>query len=322
VQKQIDETDAKILKILLKESRTSFTEIAKNCKVSVSAVRARYNRLRKLGIIKGQVMMVNPHSLGYNYICTIEIAADIEKESEVREFLENKQNLSPVSGAFGQYHLLVGLRNIQDLNRIQEELEDNPSIKHVDPLIWAETLDMDHPENLVIKPLAHEDEQKPPQSKDTRNYEVRIDETDRQIARTLSQNSRTPFRKIADQLDISTKNVIQRYRRLRENVLTLSSISVDLEKLGFKAMANLRIKAANKSQIPDIRDRLLQIPNLIVIVRYIGTYDLIALVVLSEFKELFRVKESARRIQGIENMEFFLTPIIPVWPSAMFSNLL
>ena len=45
--KQIDKTDSKILNTLLIESRTSFTELAKICGISITATIRRYNRLKK-----------------------------------------------------------------------------------------------------------------------------------------------------------------------------------------------------------------------------------------------------------------------------------
>jgi len=51
---KIDEIDAKILKILLSESRTSFTAIAEECKITVTAVRMRYKRLWRDGVINGK----------------------------------------------------------------------------------------------------------------------------------------------------------------------------------------------------------------------------------------------------------------------------
>lgn len=60
----IDKTDAKILKMLLVESRTIFTDMTTACKVTVGAVRMRYKRLWNKGIINGEVTLVNPHCLG------------------------------------------------------------------------------------------------------------------------------------------------------------------------------------------------------------------------------------------------------------------
>ena len=54
---EIDEIDAKILEILLSESRNSFTAIAKECKITVTAVRMRYNRLSRDGVINARAML-------------------------------------------------------------------------------------------------------------------------------------------------------------------------------------------------------------------------------------------------------------------------
>ena len=47
-----------------------------------------------------------------------------------------------------------------------------------------------------------------------------------------------------------------------------------------KATAHFLIKVANKSSIPKIHLKLLQMPNIIVLVRLIGNFDLSAMAVL------------------------------------------
>jgi Lrp/AsnC family transcriptional regulator for asnA, asnC and gidA len=87
---RIDEIDAKILRILLLESRTSFTDIAAECKITVTAVRMRYKRLWRDGVINGEKMLVNPHCLGYPYIADLGMVASVENEEEVKKLLESK----------------------------------------------------------------------------------------------------------------------------------------------------------------------------------------------------------------------------------------
>ena len=201
MKNRIDETDAKILKTLLTESCTSFTEIAKDCQISVGAVRMRYKRLWKTGIINGEIMQVNPHSLGYKCISTIGVITAIENERKVREFLKSKLYISRILGTYGKYNIgtIVVLYSIQELSEVIEDLEANPLIKRVDSLIWTEAVSMDHTENLIIKPFTDKNEQKATQRPATINFEeTKIDETNRQIAKILSHNSRTPFRQIAE----------------------------------------------------------------------------------------------------------------------------
>ena len=325
--KKIDAIDAMILKTLLKESRTSFTEIAKDCKISVSAVRMRYKRLWKADIVKGEMMLVNPHSLGYKYITDLGITTAIEHEKEVREYLTHKPYISHIVGPFGKYSFWakVALQDTQTLAGILEDIESNPYIKNVDALIWVEAINIEYPENLTIKPLTTKNEKKPVYKYGTNNSketEIQIDETDRKIAIILSHNSRTPFRKIAEKLNISTKNVIQRYKRLRKRVLTRSTIIVDPNKLGYHAMASVFVKAANRSKMPEIHAQMLQIPNLIVSIRLIGAYDLYAAIFLTSFEEFFKVTEQIRRIRGIEETDTYLSPAPPVWPLNLFPSLL
>ena len=318
--------------MLLKESRTSFTKIAKNCKITVGAVRMRYKRLWKEGVIKGEVMLVNPHSLGYQYICDLGITTAVEDEKEIMKFLTCKPYIAHMAGPLGKYNIWakVAVHKTHELTEILEDIEDNPHIKNVDALIWVEAINLEYPENLIInsfdasnKQKTNNNEQKLPiPTKTTKKTRIKIDETDRKIAIILSQNSRTPFRKIADQLNISTKKVIQRYKRLRKNVLPRSTIMIDPNKLGYSTMANVFVKAANRSKLPEIHAQLLQIPNLIVAIRLIGAYDLYATIFLANFQEFFNAKEQIRRMPNIEKTEFILTPIVPEWPLNLFPSLL
>jgi DNA-binding Lrp family transcriptional regulator len=326
-QTKIDLIDAKILKILLSESRTSFTDIAKECKITVTAVRMRYKRLWKEGVINGENMLVNPHCLGYRHIIDLGITTTVENEAEVAKFLETKSYISEVVGPVGKYNFYgkVALRDLNKLHEIIEDLESNHNIKHVDALIWAEAVNIEFPQNLIIKPLVQE---KLPQNShkstltDLDQPSLDIDETDRKIAKILSENSRVPFKTVSEQLGMSTKAVIQRYKKLRKSLLTLSTISIDLTKLGYNALGHLYIKVSNRSKMPEIYSQLLQIPNLIVIIRLIDTYDLYCAIALEDFEKLFEVNERIRRTHGIEATTVILSKPPPSWPLNLFPSLL
>jgi Lrp/AsnC family transcriptional regulator for asnA, asnC and gidA len=324
-RKKLDQIDAKILKILLKEARTSFTDIAKECQITIGAVRMRYKNMVKAGIINGQIMQVNPQSLGYKCIADIGIITSMDNEKKVSEFLKTRQYVQHILGLFGKYNIgvKVALKDVKQLTEIIEDLESNIYIKHVDAMIWAETINMDHNENLVIKPLPLEPQVSPAKpTQNLNNEEIVLDQKDRQIARILTGNARIPFKKIAEQLGISTKNVIQRYKRLQGNLLTLSTVTVDLNKLGYNAMAHNFIKVANRSKMPEVYAQILKIPNVIVVIRLIGTYDLFAIAVLETFEDEFNLRASLRKIQDIEKTDTFLNPNFKAYPLNIFSQLI
>ncbi len=324
---RIDETDAKILRQLLRESRTSFTDLAKICHITVGAVRMRYKKLWRIGLINGEIMQVNPHSLGYRCISDIAVSTSLENENKVIDFLKSKSYIRHIMPLYGKYNLTtkVALSDMQELAAILEDLEANPAIQRVDTMIWAEVINKDHPENLVINnaSIASLENQLPPlHSYSSNRNPVVLDEIDRKIAKILSQRSRTTFRKIAEQTGISTKNVIQRYRRLRGPVLTQSTITVDLRKLGYNASADIFVKMANKSKISEIYAQIVKIPNLLVALRLIGPYDIFIVVALQDFQELFALKNRIRGMQGIDETETYMNPCTQPYPINIFKSLL
>ena len=198
-QIKIDEIDAKILKTLLAESRTSFTDIANECKITVTAVRMRYKRLWREGIINGEKMLVNPHCLGYRHIVDLGIINAIEDESKVAKFLESKSYISQVVSPRDQY-CFFGKTALKDLNKLHdiiEDLESNHDIKHVDALIWAEAANIEHPENLVIKPLTFDGNKSKGACKiasgNHDQTQIELDEIDRKIAKTLARKLQNTF---------------------------------------------------------------------------------------------------------------------------------
>jgi Lrp/AsnC family transcriptional regulator for asnA, asnC and gidA len=327
-QPKIDEIDAKILKTLLREARTTFTEIAKDCSISVGAVRTRFERLKRIGIITGSIMQINPKVLGYNFVSDMAIVTSVNNVKELMVDLKTKPYLVLGGGAFRKFNIdiFVVLPSIEKLAKIQEALEANPLIKRVETLIWVELTGMDHTENLVINPLAPTSKAtpkiSPPQTVANPCAEIVLDELDRQIAKILVHNARTPLKQIADQLGVSIKKVIQRYNKLRGSLLTVSAITVDLKKLGYKAMMNILIKAANKSEVPQIWAQLLEIPNIVVTIRIIGNYDLLVICVLEDFQDLFKLSEKVSRIEGIDKADIHLREPDRSWPLNMFAPLL
>ena len=324
---KIDETDAKILKTLLKESRASFTEIANDCEISINSVRKRYKRLWKIGIINGAIMQVNPRSLGYKCIANIGITTDRDDESKVIEFLRSKPYTRVAFvNVFERTNIatIISLRDFEELSETMRDIEANPLIKHANAFVWNKTSGLDHPENLMLTPSTIKTETNTHPKTNTANREkAKIDKTDRQIAKILSQNARTPFTKIAKQLNISTKNVIQRYNKLRENVLTSSTITINLKKLGYNAAAHILIKVANRSKIPEVLTKLLQIPNLITLMEVFGgEYDLFPIIVLRDYEELFGLKEQMNKIQNIEHSDIILAKPYYAWPLNLIDSLL
>lgn len=79
-------------------------------------------------------------------------------------------------------------------------------------------------------------------------------------------------------------------------------------------MANVCIKVFTKSEIPKIYAQILQIPNVIVAIRIIGTYDLRIWAILADFEDLYKLTQQLRRISGIEQADTFVHEPFRHWP--------
>jgi DNA-binding Lrp family transcriptional regulator len=285
----------------------------------------RYNRLKKIGIINGEIMQVNPYSLGYTCVGNIGVKTSAEFEKAVMEFLKEKEKLSFPIESWGKSNIefLVVKKNIEEWAAELRSLEVTSHIKLVDNVIWASPTGMDHAENLIIKPLEKQKWENTIEQTPTtiNNAQVELDEIDRQIAKILIHNSRISFRKIGKQLNISTKNVIQRYKKLSKSVLTLSTVTLDLKKLGYKAVVRVFLKC-ERSKMSEISNKILQMPNMIVFIRLIGSYDLLAIAALEDLSDFIRLQNKMHTLPGAEEIDFSIIEMWPQWPLSVFSFLL
>ncbi|NLF89447.1 AsnC family transcriptional regulator [Candidatus Bathyarchaeota archaeon] len=323
---KIDSIDIIILKTLLEESRTSFTRIAKDCEITVAAVRKRYKRLWDAGVINGEIMQVNPACLGYNLVADVGIISAIEDEKSISEFLLTLPSVITIHPrGFGKYNLgvTIALTSVDMLSGLVERIEKNPLVNHADTLVWVEASNIDYTRNLVIKPTKGRIKQlKRKTSLKTFNQKTQLDTLDKHILQILMQNSRTAFSQIARETDTSTINVIRRYKALRGNVLTISSITVDLRKFGYKAMMHLFLKVKDRNRVPEVHAKIVQIPNLLVTIQLVGHYDLRAIVPITDFEDAFKLTDTIRAVHGVAKIEFFLIPIFWMWPLNVFEVLI
>ena len=150
---KLDEVDVKILKAMLKDARTSFSDIAKDCGISTNSIRMRFERLKKAGVIKGAVTQINPKSLGYNCIAFLGIQVDTAQEESVYNFLEKTPNLLLNNRRIGRYDIksIAVLKSIDDLARTIKHVYGNPYVRKVETSIWFDTTKICRPENLEIK---------------------------------------------------------------------------------------------------------------------------------------------------------------------------
>ncbi|MDP4185210.1 MAG: Lrp/AsnC ligand binding domain-containing protein [Bacteroidota bacterium] len=108
---QIDELDQKILRLITRNARIPFLEVARACGVSGAAIHQRVQRLLNLGIITGSEFIVDPQKLGYNTCAYMGIYLEkANYDKEVVEALNKIPEIVECHHTTGQYAIFIKLQ--------------------------------------------------------------------------------------------------------------------------------------------------------------------------------------------------------------------
>ena len=90
----VDALDVKILKLLEKDGRISFTEISKKLKLNESTIRKRVLRLQERRVIKKFSVDLDPSKIGLNTVAIVGVDVEpvklIEAAQKICEILETR----------------------------------------------------------------------------------------------------------------------------------------------------------------------------------------------------------------------------------------
>jgi Lrp/AsnC family transcriptional regulator, regulator for asnA, asnC and gidA len=108
---QVDELDQKILRLVTRNARIPFLEVARECGVSGAAIHQRVQRMMNAGIIMGSEFVVSPEMLGYNTCAYMGI--HLEKASFHKQVVEELMKIPEVLECHyttGQYAIFVKIQ--------------------------------------------------------------------------------------------------------------------------------------------------------------------------------------------------------------------
>jgi len=140
-----------------------------------------------------------------------------------------------------------------------------------------------------------------------------MDKIDLFILEKLTEDARSSFRKIAEELGVSPETVINRYKMLREKgVIRGSTVVINPRKIGYDAMVVFMIDASSTHVIAteptpidssSILDRLIQMRNIILATKTVGDHDLLAIGVVRDFEDLIRLENEIAEIPGVRDLQ-------------------
>ncbi|KUG07109.1 Lrp/AsnC ligand binding domain-containing protein [Solirubrum puertoriconensis] len=135
---ELDDTDRKILALLLEDAKMPYTEIARRVHVSGGTVHVRMGRLEELGIVRGATLKIDYAKLGYGVNAFLGIY--LLKSSVYNSVAEQLRDIPEVvsihftTGAYGVFARLV----CRDTQHLRDVLHDR--IQLIEGIERTETL--------------------------------------------------------------------------------------------------------------------------------------------------------------------------------------
>ena len=120
----ISKIDSNILRILQKDGRISYTDLARKVGLSVTPCIERVKRLEKNGYIKGYSATLNPELLDAELVVFVQIRLNHTSQENFEEFRNSVMSLQNVQSCFlvsGNYDYLIKAR-VADMSAYRELL--------------------------------------------------------------------------------------------------------------------------------------------------------------------------------------------------------
>lgn len=120
----LDKIDFKILQHLLSDGRVSFSAIAKDVSLTDVAIKKRFDRLKRKGVIDSISANINLKALGFENPVFVQIRSELSKNKELIRRLKEFDSVVELYQSLGEYNLLakVVVQNIEVAEKFIESL--------------------------------------------------------------------------------------------------------------------------------------------------------------------------------------------------------
>ena len=130
---EIDEVDIKILRMLIKDSRTNLEVIAKHCGLSANAIHKRVERLKAAGVITGTILYIDLKAFGFEHIATIGVNLEPNQELKVANLIRKYAYLIHIDRSLGKYDItaFVIVANLKQIEMLKETIRNQFGIRRI-----------------------------------------------------------------------------------------------------------------------------------------------------------------------------------------------
>ena len=141
----LNETDMKILQVLLEDARFSSRQVAKKVGVSVGTVLSRIKRMEENGLIKGYSVIMNHERLGYELTVVMEVTVSkgrlVEMENEIAK-IPNVCTVYDVTGLTDAF-IIAKFKTREELGKFTKRLLALPYIERTNTHVVLTTVKED-----------------------------------------------------------------------------------------------------------------------------------------------------------------------------------
>lgn len=127
---ELDEKDRKILRILVSNSRTPFSKIARELGLSEASIYVRIRKLEKIGVLKGYTASIDLTKLGYSTRALIMLKLSPERYREAISRIKVFPNTIDVYEITGEFHVIIKVvaRSNEELSQLIDNLGSIPGV--------------------------------------------------------------------------------------------------------------------------------------------------------------------------------------------------
>ena len=138
---KLDETDHKILDMLIENTRTPFTDIAKKLQISAGTIHVRVRKMEEAKLITGSSLIIDYQKLGYSFIAYVGIF--LSKTSQTQFVLERINEIPFVTVAHvttGKFNIFCKIRakNTNQAKNIIYKIDDIEGVTRTETMISLE----------------------------------------------------------------------------------------------------------------------------------------------------------------------------------------
>ncbi len=151
----LDDRDVSILRVLEKDARNSFADIARDLGVSIDTVTKRYRKMLDTGVLKRTTILLDPRALGSPTIASLELEIDYSRVDDLVERIRGLSKIVFCTPSLGRKDIFViaFLESVEELSSITFQLRGIEGVREVKSSIWIEDY-MLCPENFDLTKAA------------------------------------------------------------------------------------------------------------------------------------------------------------------------